>query len=318
MIVAATWESGGLGQAGREVLGAAVRLGATLGDDVAFAALGTAAADAAAEAGGYGAARAFALEGDYAASGAEGAIAALAELARELGGRAVLLAADEQGGEIGPRLAERLSGTAVTHATDVEVADGRLLWTRPVFGGKAFAAVEALVEPVVATLRRGAFSSAETMGGAAAVETRQVPVTDGAVEFIGSEAPQTGVALEDAAVIVAGGGGLGSREAFAELEELAGLLGGAVGASLVAVDSGWAAPERQVGLTGKVVSPDLYFAIGISGASQHLAGIGGAKAVVAVNTDPDAPIFTAARLGVVMDWKRFLPVLIDELRRAAP
>lgn len=318
MIVAATWESGGLGQAGREVLGAAVRLGATLGDDVAFAALGTAAADAAAEAGGYGAARAFALEGDYAASGAEGAIAALAELARELGGRAVLLAADEQGGEIGPRLAERLSGTAVTHATDVEVADGRLLWTRPVFGGKAFAAVEALVEPVVATLRRGAFSSAETMGGAAAVETRQVPVTDGAVEFIGSEAPQTGVALEDAAVIVAGGGGLGSREAFAELEELAGLLGGAVGASLVAVDSGWAAPERQVGLTGKVVSPDLYFAIGISGASQHLAGIGGAKAVVAVNTDPDAPIFTAARLGVVMDWKKFLPVLIDELRRAAP
>lgn len=318
MIVAATWESGGLGQAGREVLGAAVRLGATLGDDVAFAALGTAAADAAAEAGGYGAARAFALEGDYATSGAEGAIAALAELARELGGRAVLLAADEQGGEIGPRLAERLSGTAVTHATDVEVADGRLLWTRPVFGGKAFAAVEALVEPVVATLRRGAFSSAETMGGAAAVETRQVPVTDGAVEFIGSEAPQTGVALEDAAVIVAGGGGLGSREAFAELEELAGLLGGAVGASLVAVDSGWAAPERQVGLTGKVVSPDLYFAIGISGASQHLAGIGGAKAVVAVNTDPDAPIFTAARLGVVMDWKRFLPVLIDELRRAAP
>jgi electron transfer flavoprotein alpha subunit len=116
-------------------------------------------------------------------------------------------------------------------------------------------------------------------------------------------------------VIVSGGAGLGGPEAFAELQELAVLLGGTVGASLAAVDAGWAAPELQVGLTGKVVSPDVYFALGISGASQHLAGIGGAKAVVAVNTDPEAPIFAAARLGVVMDARQFLEAAIDELRR---
>jgi len=103
---------------------------------------------------------------------------------------------------------------------------------------------------------------------------------------------------------------------YERVEELAQLLGGAVGASLAAVDAGWAAPDRQVGLTGKVVSPDVYFALGISGASQHLAGIGGAKAVVAVNTDPDAPIFARARLGVVMDCRTFVAAMIDRLRSA--
>lgn len=116
-------------------------------------------------------------------------------------------------------------------------------------------------------------------------------------------------------MIVSGGAGLGAAEAFGELEQLAELLGGAVGASLAAVDAGWAAPERQVGLTGKTVSPDLYLAFGISGASQHLAGIGGAKAVVAVNTDPDAPIFATARLGVVADCRQVLSAIVEELRR---
>ena len=138
---------------------------------------------------------------------------------------------------------------------------------------------------------------------------------DGAVELLGAEPIAAGAALEEATVIVSGGAGIGGDEGFAELEELAAIMGGAVGASLAAVDNGWAPPERQVGLTGKSVSPDVYFAFGISGASQHLAGIGGAKVVVAVNTDPDAPIFRAARLGVVMDCRRLLAALIAELRR---
>jgi electron transfer flavoprotein alpha subunit len=314
MILAATWDAERLGPAGRELLGAAARLGVALGVDVALASLGG--SGAAEEAGGYGAAQAFVVEGDHAASGNEGALAALAELARELEARVVLLPADERTAEVAPRLAERLGGTAVMHATGVEVSDGRPIWTKPVYGGKALAAVAVTSEPVVATLRRGAFAAAEATGGTTAVSTRTAPASDGAVELIGSAAPAGGNKLEDAKVIVAGGAGIGNGDGFAELEELALLLGGTVGASLAAVDAGWAPPDRQVGLTGKVVSPDVYFALGISGASQHLAGIGGAKAVVAVNTDPDAPIFSVAKLGVVMDCRTFVGSMIARLRSA--
>ncbi len=314
MILAATWDAERLGPAGRELLGAAARLGAALGAEVAFASLGGSVA--AEDAGSYGAAQSFVVEGDHAASGNEGALTALAELARELEARVVLLPADERTAEIAPRLAERLGGAAVLHATGIDASNGRPIWTKPVFGGKALAEVEATSEPVVATLRRGAFEAAETTGDTAAVSTRTAPTTDGAVELIGTETPAAGNKLEDAKVIVSGGAGIGGEDGFAELEELARLLGGAVGASLAAVDAGWAAPDRQVGLTGKVVSPDLYFALGISGASQHLAGIGGAKAVVAVNTDPDAPIFARARLGVVMDCRTFVASMIDRLRSA--
>ncbi len=317
MIVVATWDAASLGAATRELLGAAARLGAALDDEVALVSLGAAGAKAAEEAGCYGAAQVFVVEGDLAASGNEASLAALAELARELGASAVLLPADERSAEIAPRLAERLGGAAVMHATGIDVSEGRVVWTRPVFGGRALAAISAAAEPVVATLRRGAFEAAAATGGpAAAVSTRQVPTVDGAVELIASEAPQADESLEDAKVIVSGGAGIGNGDGFAELEELARLLGGAVGASLAAVDAGWAPPDRQVGLTGKAVSPDVYFALGISGASQHLAAIGGAKAVVAVNTDPNAPIFSAARLGVVMDCHAFVASMIEQLRGA--
>jgi electron transfer flavoprotein alpha subunit len=284
MILVATWDSGELGRAGMELLGAARHLG----EELSYVSL----ADTTTEA----------------------VLPALAELVVELGAKVVLLPADEQGGELAPRLAERLSGTAVTHVIGVERVDGRLRWMRPVFGGKALATVVALTEPVVATIRRGAFEPSENSGYAEVQLTPMQPA-DGAVELVGTEPVSSGAALEEASVIVSGGAGVGGEEGFAELERLAALLGGAVGASLAAVDSGWAPPERQVGLTGKSVSPDVYFAFGISGASQHLAGIGGAKAVVAVNTDPDAPIFRMARLGVVMDCRPLVSALIAELER---
>jgi electron transfer flavoprotein alpha subunit len=314
MILAAAWDSPRLGPAGREVLGAALRLAASLGDEAALVSFG-ADGGAAADAGGYGAAQAFAVGDGHEAAGGESVVAALAELAREVAARAVLLPADDLTAGIAPRLAERLGGSAVTHAVAIDVRDGRPVLTRPVFGGKALATVSAAAEPVVATLRRGAFAAAEPTGGSAAVSHRAAPPGDGAVELLGTEMPAAGASLEDATVIVSGGGGIG-ESGFAQLEELAGLLGGAVGASLVAVDAGWAPPDRQVGLTGKTVSPDVYFALGISGASQHLAGIGGAKAVVAVNTDADAPIFSVARFGVVMDCRTFAAALIDKLRSA--
>jgi electron transfer flavoprotein alpha subunit len=260
--------------------------------------------------------RAFVFDDDLAASGGEAAVAALTELTREIDARAVLLPRDDRAAEVAPRLAERLGGTAVTQVMAIELTEGRPVWTRSAYGGKALVAVTAGSEPVVATLTRGAFAPAEAAGGTATVSTRRAPAGDGAVELLARETPPTGASLEDAKVIVAGGAGLGAADAFRELEELAGLLGGAVGASLAAVDAGWAPPDRQVGLTGKVVSPDVYFALGISGASQHLAGVGGAKAVVAVNTDAGAPIFVSARLGVVMDCHTFVRSMIEQLRGA--
>ena len=241
----------------------------------------------------------------------EAAVAALAELVREHDAQIVLLPRDDRTAEIAPRLAERLDGTAVTQVVDV---DGDT-WTRIAFGGKALADVKPLRSPVVATLVRGAFPAVETDG----VRAVDAPMTtgDGAVQLLVREEPPAGASLDDAKVIVSGGAGLGGPEGFRELEELAALLGGAVGASLAAVDAGWAPADRQVGLTGKTVSPDVYFALGISGASQHLAGIGGAKAVVAVNTDADAPIFNTARLGVVMDCHTFVRSLIERLRSAS-
>jgi len=311
VIVVATWDEQELGAAAREALGAAAQLAGALGEDVALVCLGGDGSGPAAEAGTHGAAQAVVVEG---AVGAEGALAALAEVAGELGARAVLLPSDDRTAEIAPRLAERLGGTAVTQTVGLEISDGRPLWTRAAYGGKALAAVAAVAEPVVATLRRGAFAAAQAGAGTAEISTRGAPATNGTVELVGMEPAASGASLEDAKVIVSGGAGLGGAEAFGPLEELASLLGGAVGASLAAVDAGWASAERQVGLTGKTVSPDVYFALGISGASQHLAGIGGAKAVVAVNTDPDAPIFNTARLGVVMDCHTFVSAMLERLR----
>ena len=226
----------------------------------------------------------------------------------------MLLPADERTAEVAPRLAERLGGAAVVQATAVTARDGRAVWTKPVFGGKALAEIEAAAEPVVATLRRGSFPAPDSDRRSG---LRDRPARPRGGRRRRAARPRDAVRGE----LARGreGDRLGRRrarrrEAFRELEELAGLLGGAVGASLAAVDAGWAPPERQVGLTGKAVSPDVYFALGISGASQHLAGIGGAKAVVAVNTDPEAPIFTAAKLGVVMDARAFVASMIEQLR----
>ena len=313
MILAASWDGERLSPAAREVVVAGARLGEAHGARIAYASLGG--QGAAADSGGCGAEQAFAFDGDLAPSGAEAAVSALADLARELGARALLLPADERSAEVAPRLAGRLGGAAVLNATALEPRDGRIVLTKPVFGGKAVAEVAAVAEPVVATLRRGIVEAPETSGATVPVETRPAPAVGDAVELLGRDAPAEGASLEDAKVIVSGGAGLGDGSAFDDLEELARLLGGAVGASLAAVDAGWAPPDRQVGLTGKSVAPDVYFALGISGASQHLAGIGDAKAVVAVNTDPDAPIFQAARLGAVIDGRAFVAALTDELRR---
>ncbi|ADU50598.1 Electron transfer flavoprotein alpha subunit [Thermaerobacter marianensis DSM 12885] len=314
MILVVQWNGKGLTQGTAELLGGARQLA---GDGpVAVAVLGPGAREAAAEAGAYGA-EAYAAEGDLESYGGEAYVATLAAACQTLQPQVVLMPADPRGREVAPRLAARLGGAAVTDVIEARRDGDRIVWSRPVFGGKAVADVVLQRAPQVATVRPGSFPAAEKAGSSPA-EVRELAVsgTDRPLRRVEVRAEaQGGVRLEEARIVVSGGRGLGGPEPFKDLEELARLLGGAVGASLAAVDEGWAPPERQVGQTGKIIAPDLYIAIGISGASQHLAGIAGAKTVVAINKDPEAPIFEVARLGVPMEYQKVLPHLIEEVRK---
>ncbi|MBE3599342.1 MAG: electron transfer flavoprotein subunit alpha/FixB family protein [Limnochordaceae bacterium] len=251
-------------------------------------------------------------------------VAALAGLVPETGASVAVLDGDPLGAQVGPRLAMRLGAASVTEVVEVRGVDGQVLWVRPIYGGKAMAAVRARRPRTVAVVRPRAFRAPAAMqeGPVPADAVVHLSLPAGA---LGGARPRVverragsseGQKLEDARVIVSGGRGVGGPEGFEALRRLAEVLGGAVGASRAAVDAGWAPAHLQIGQTGKIVAPDLYVAVGISGASQHLAGVSGARHVVAINKDPEAPIFRAAELGLVEDYRRVLPLLTDRLAQA--
>ena len=247
-------------------------------------------------------------------------LAALDALCRDVSPRIVLMARTNEGRELAPRLAFRLDVGLAQDCLEVSVdaEAGRLLANRPVYGGNAVAVVSCDHTPQVAAIRPKAYEPLD------ADTSRQGQVVSFPVELDGSQAltqivevvkeEAAGVKLEDARVVVSGGRGLGGPEPFAGLEGLARLLGGAVGASRAAVDSGWVPAAYQVGLTGKTITPDLYITVAISGASQHMAGCSGAKVIVAINKDAQANIFKEARYGVVGDWERVIPALTEAVR----
>lgn len=233
----------------------------------------------------------------------------LTELIKPNGYELILMSATTVGAQLAGPLSVALGAPVLT---EVITAKNDLTLQRPVYGGKAVASYKIERFPAILTIRRKYFESAVLEGS--------VPVTPltgvGAnVTFVSEEKAQLeGISLEDADVIVSGGRGIGGGDNFAMLREMSRLLNGAVGASRGAVDEGWAPPALQVGQTGSIVAPGVYFAVGISGASQHLAGIANAKCVVAVNKDEEANIFKRARFGIVCDYKRFLPVLMQVIR----
>ncbi|MCH7594197.1 MAG: electron transfer flavoprotein subunit alpha/FixB family protein [Chloroflexi bacterium] len=234
----------------------------------------------------------------------------------------ILFAKTDFGAVTGPRLAFRLGSPVAQDCIDLarDSDTGRVAVTRPVFGGNALAVYVFNGDgPQVVTVRQGAFDPLEGEG-AGAVEQFDVDDAMAGVRTVLLETvvqESEGVRLEDADIIISGGRGLGGPEPFAQLQELADILGGAVGASRAACDAGWVDHSYQIGLTGKTVKPTLYLSIGISGASQHMAGLSGARNIVAINKDADANIFKAARFGVVGDWEKVLPAFTATVRDLA-
>ncbi|MBI4520597.1 MAG: electron transfer flavoprotein subunit alpha/FixB family protein [Gemmatimonadetes bacterium] len=310
-------EGARLPEATRSVIGFARATATALDLPLAAVTLGPQAADAASEAIACGADRAYTVA-DRALErySPERALVALEAVARAAEAAIVCLSFDSQGKDLVGALAQRWDAAAATEIVGFEVdADGILL-ERPAYGGKVMAALRPEHPRVVIGVRPKSWDpvlpDSTRTGAIHAVECAlpaSVPVR------IVSEPAAEGARLEDARVIVAGGRGLGGPAAFADLERLAKVLSGVVGASRAACDAGWVPSTYQVGQTGAIVTPDLYIAVGISGASQHLAGIAGAKTVVAINRDPNAPIFKRADLGIVGDFREILPALEDELRK---
>lgn len=230
----------------------------------------------------------------------------------------ILFPSTTYGLEIAPGLGYRLGASVILDCVRIEGdSSGNLFITKPVYGGKVNSELVVRQGPVVIAMRMRSVAPEERQEGATG-EIRTIPaltlsprtqILEHRTEDAGS-----GPKLEDARVIVSGGRGLGHKENFVQLEELARILGGSVGASRAACDLGWVPANLQIGQTGKKVAPDLYLAVGISGASQHLVGIAGARHIVAINKDAKAPIFQVAALGVVDEWQALLPKLADALK----
>lgn len=243
-------------------------------------------------------------------------LAAVAEAARRARPAIVLCAHSIGGMELAPRLAFRLDGAVATGCIEVSIENATVRCTRPCYGGSACEVDEFGAAPVVVTMRAGLFERAQPQPGRAAEAIDLGAFDAGAVRArrIGQRIEaEGGPRLEEARVIVAGGRGLEGPAGFEVLAELARALGGAVGSSRVPCDLGWCPHSWQIGLTGKTVTPDLYIAVGISGAGHHMAGCGNAKTIVAINPDPEAAIFQDARFGVIGDYREVVPALTEAI-----
>jgi electron transfer flavoprotein alpha subunit len=302
---------GGLAGAGRECLGLAASIASLAGGTFDAVVYGTADSAAVAEAAERGAARVFVLP-EVALAGSDALAVSATAAARAAGAGYVVVNRGAQVLDLVPRLAARLKGGCVMGVTAVRSKGGEFEAVAAIYGGAARAAYRFNSEgPRVLSPAAGAAEAPErTAGRSAPIVSLDAPPPSSRVRVLEPLAAPEGPRLEDARIVVSGGRGLRDGENYGLIKELAAALGGMPGASRAIVDDSWAAPAQQVGLTGKIVTPEVYFAIGISGASQHLAGCSNSKVIVAVNTDPEAPIFRYAHLGIVGDCLEVLPELI--------
>ncbi len=304
-----------------EVASEGRRLADALGEGLTAIVLGVGVEAAAPDLGAYGVDRVYVVDDprlkDYLA---ELYVPVAADIIRSLSPKVVLVPASVDGKDLSARLAARLGAGLATDCTELKIEAGALKAKRPVYAGKAFAWCEWApgAWPQMASCRPNVMDCRiPDAARKAAVEkpAANMPGESKSQVLAAQKDAKGKIDLTEAQIIVSGGRGMKAPENYAMIEELAQLLGGTVGASRAAVDAGWRPHSDQVGQTGKVVTPNLYIACGISGAIQHLAGMGSSKFIVAVNKDPEAPIFSKADYGVVEDLFQFVPVFTEEVKK---
>jgi electron transfer flavoprotein alpha subunit len=292
----------------------------TLGGEISVVLVGTGVAGLAGNLAKYGADKIFVVDApDYANYSTEAYVQAVAAVVAKVSPSVILIAASAQGKDFTPALAARLGVGSISDTVDLGMEGGKVVAKRPIYAGKAYTMVECVADPQIISVRPNSFIATETAGAGAvesvavALDASKIKAVVKSVEVAASKEPDQ----TEAEIIVSGGRGMKGPDEFNILRELVKVLGptATLGASRAAVDAGWITHGYQVGQTGKTVSPNLYIACGISGAIQHLAGMGTSKVIVAINKDAEAPIFTKADFGVVDDLFKVVPALTTEVKK---
>ncbi|MDD3567727.1 MAG: electron transfer flavoprotein subunit alpha/FixB family protein [Bacteroidales bacterium] len=301
-----------------ELVSYASKVAEMLGTTATALSIGNVANDELTKLGGYGAKKIINLKNDaLSILDSQAYTAAIAEIAQKEDAKVIVVANNNMGKSIAPRLSVRLKAAIGSGVSKLPVSTEPFVVYKRVYSGNAFANVVLKSEIKILTLMQNSFDLAETTNEAT-IEEGSVSIDGAMVKTqVNDVQKQTGkLLLTDAEIVVSGGRGMKSPDNWAPLLELADLLGGATACSRPVSDEGWRPHEEHTGQTGKIVAPNLYFAIGISGATQHLAGVSASKYIVAINTDKDAPIFEAAQYGIVGDAAKVLPKLIEAVKEA--
>lgn len=301
-----------------EVVKAAKSVADQLNAEVIALVVGNNVASIAGQLGGYGTSKTIVVEDPKLELYSTTAYAKIiAEVAKAESAEVLLLPASAMGKDVAPRVAVKLNAGLAVDCTALNASSGTITATRPVYAGKGLVDVTVNTQTKIFSLRPNVFTAGNSSGATAAVESKKVELSDADFSAVVKEIKQSSGKKDvaEADIIVSGGRGLKGPENFKMIEDLAGSLNAAVGASRAVVDAGWRPHDEQVGQTGKTVSPSLYVAVAISGAVQHLAGMSSSKYIVAINKDKDAPIFTVADYGIVGDAFEVLPAFTAEVKK---